>query len=47
MVANKLAMQDWTVELRQRMQGAHQGDVYAVFVDSKGQQYYTKTLACA
>lgn len=42
-IVEKLSVQDWTVELRKRMQGAHAGDIYLVFVEKNGRQHYTLT----
>lgn len=44
--AEKLTMQDWSVEIRKRMQGKHAGDIYCVFIDGKGNPYYTLIHAC-
>lgn len=43
-IAEKLVMQDWTVELRRRLQGAHEGDIYLVFMDRAGRKHYTMLL---
>lgn len=45
-MVEKLAVQEWNVELRKRLQGAHAGDIYLVFVDKNGRQHYTLSLFC-
>ena len=46
-VAERLTVQDWTVEIRQRLEGKQKGSRSYVFIDKNGKPHYTQTLACA
>lgn len=42
----KLVVQDWKVEIRERLEGAHKGDLYNVFVDADNKPFYTLKHGC-